>query len=142
VKIKTYFELEVWQKAHELALIVFRMTERFPRADQFGIVSQVRRSCASVPANIAEGFGRGTTKEFLRSLQIALGELEETRYFMLLSRDLGKITAEDFSCITAECDSTGRLINALGRSLRNRLARLSGGKMDRLPVTGHQSPVT
>ncbi|HYL85663.1 MAG TPA: four helix bundle protein [Candidatus Angelobacter sp.] len=92
MKIKTYLELEVWQKAHELALIVFRMTDRFPKADQFGIVSQVRRSCASVPANIAEGFGRGTTKEFLRSLQIARGELEETRYFMLLSRDLGKIS--------------------------------------------------
>ena len=142
MKIKTYFELEVWQKAHELALIVFRMTEQFPRADQFGIVSQVRRSCASVPANIAEGFGRGTTKEFLRSLQIARGELEETRYFMLLSRDLGRISAEDFSRISGECDSTGRLINALGRSLRDRLARSSGNKMDRSPVTGHQSPVT
>lgn len=121
MKIKTYFELDVWQKAHELALAVFRMTEQFPKADQFGIVSQVRRSCSSIAANIAEGFGRGTTKEFLRSLQIARGELEETRYFMLLSRDLGKISGEDFGRINAECDSTGRLINALGRSLRTKL---------------------
>jgi four helix bundle protein len=138
VKIRSYFDLEVWQKAHELALLIFKMTERFPKADQFGIVSQVRRSCSSVPANIAEGFGRGTTKEFLRSLQIARGELEESRYFMLLSRDLGKISAEDFSHISAECDSTGRLINALGRSLRNRL----GNKIAKPPVTSHQSPVT
>jgi four helix bundle protein len=121
VKIKTYSELEVWQKADELALLVFRITERFPNIDRFGIVSQVRRSCASVPANIAEGFGRGTTREFLRSLQIARGELEETRYFMLLSRDSGKISAEDFSRINTECDSAGRLINVLGRSLRSRL---------------------
>jgi four helix bundle protein len=126
VKIKTYFELDVWKKAHELALLVFRLTERFPKGDQFGIVSQVRRSCASVAANIAEGFGRGTTREFLRSLQIARGELEETRYFILLSRDLGKISAEDFNRVSAECDSAGRLINALGRSLRNRLENTRG----------------
>jgi four helix bundle protein len=104
-----------------LALQVFQTTERFPKVDQFGIVAQVHRSCASVPANIAEGFGRGTTKEFLRSLQIARGELEETRYFMLLSRDLGRISAEEFARISARCDSTGRLINALGRSLRTKL---------------------
>jgi hypothetical protein len=57
VKIKSCFDPAVWQKAHELALLVFKMTERFPKADQFGIVSQVRRSCSSVPANSAEGFG-------------------------------------------------------------------------------------
>ena len=140
VKIKSCFDLTVWQKAHELALLVFKMTERFPKADQFGIVSQVRRSCSSVPANIAEGFGRGTTKEFLRSLQIARGELEETRYFMLLSRDLGRISAEDFSRVNAECDSTGRLINALGRSLRNRLGntkQLTPNKVESSLVTSH-----
>ena len=64
------------------------MTKAYPNADQYGIVSQVRRSSSAVAANVAEGFGRGTTKEFLRVMQIARGELEETRYFMLLSRDL------------------------------------------------------
>jgi four helix bundle protein len=64
VDIKSYRDLQVWQKAHELVLLVFRMTDKFPRTDQFGIVSQVRRSASSVAANIAEGFGRGTTKEF------------------------------------------------------------------------------
>jgi len=130
VKLKSYRELEAWQKGHELTLMVFRMTDRFPRTDQYGIVSQVRRSASSVPANIAEGFGRGTTKEFLRSLQIARGELEETRYFMLLSRDLGRTTQEEFNRIESLCDSTGRLMNALGSSLRKRME------------SGHQSPVT
>ena len=134
MKIKTYFGLEVWKKAHELVLLVFRLTEKFPKSDQFGIVSQVRRSSSSIAANIAEGFGRGTTKEFLRSLQIARGELEETRYFMLLSRDLGKISKEEFAQVSADCDSTGRLINGLGRSLRS---KLSGGNQS--PVTSHQS---
>jgi four helix bundle protein len=130
VKLKSHRELEVWQAAHELALTMFRLTERFPRTDQFGIVSQVRRSASAVAANIAEGFGRGTTREFLRSLHIGRGELEETRYFMLLSRDLGRISGEEFAELDAKCDSTGRLINALGKSLRGRLA------------PQHQSPVT
>jgi four helix bundle protein len=122
VDIKSFRELDVWKKAHELTLLVFKMTEAFPRTDQFGIVSQVRRSSSAVAANIAEGFGRGTTKEFLRVLQIALGELEETRYFMLLSRDLKRISNEEFNRVDAECDSVGRLMNALARSLRARLA--------------------
>ena len=134
MNITSYFDLQVWRKAHELVLLVFRLTERFPRADQFGIVSQVRRSPSAVAANIAEGFGRGSTNEFLRSLQIARGELEETRYFMFLSRDLGKISEEDFARISAGCDSTGRLINALARSLKSKLSAKGHS-----PVTSHQS---
>lgn len=132
--IKSYRELQVWQKAHELVLMVFNITEKFPKVDQYGIVSQVRRSSSSVAASIAEGFGRETTKELLRSLQIARGELEETRYFMLLSCDLGRISKEENARIDAACDSTGRLINALGRSLRGKL-----NTMGQSPVTSHQS---
>jgi len=134
VDIKSFRELDVWKKAHGLTLLVFKMTEAFPRADQFGIVSQVCRSSSAVAANIAEGFGRGTTKEFLRVLQIARGELEETRYFMLLSRDLKKISNEEFARVDAECDSVGRLMNALARSLRARLEAHNQSL-----VTSHQS---
>src|ERR1700732_3610014 len=123
MNIKSYRELDVWNKAHELTLFVFKITETFPRSDLYGIVSQVRRSSSAVAANIAEGFGRGTTKEFLRVLQIARGELEETRYFMLLSRDLKKISPGEFARIDSECDSIGRLMNGLARSLRARLLR-------------------
>ncbi len=127
----------IWQRAHELALTIFRLTEGFPRSDQFGIVAQVRRSSASVTANIAEGFGRGTTRELLRSLQISRGELEETRYFMLLSLDLGRIKRIEFETVNALCDSVGQLINALGRTLKARLARLEEPR-----VTSHRSRVT
>jgi four helix bundle protein len=68
VKINRFSELTVWQKAHELTLATYRLTETFPRSEQFGIVSQLRRSAGSVSANIAEGFGRRTTKELLRCL--------------------------------------------------------------------------
>ena len=85
------------------------------------MISQMRRSSMSVSANIAEGFGRRTTRELLRSMQIARGELEETRYFLILSRDLGHIKAPDFERATAACDDVGRMINALGTSLKRRL---------------------
>ena len=136
MKLKSFRELTVWQRAHELVLKVFRLTERFPRSDQFGIVAQVRRSSSSVTANIAEGFGRGTTREFLRSLQIARGELEETRYFILLSADLGRITKEEFEDVNVHCDSVGQLINALGRALRGKLDDAGDPR-----VTNHKSRV-
>jgi four helix bundle protein len=72
-----------------LVLQTYRVTDSFPDKEKYGIVSQVRRSAASVPADIAEGFGRRTTKELLQFLANANESLEETRYFLLLSRDLG-----------------------------------------------------
>jgi four helix bundle protein len=93
VKISSFTELTAWKRAHELVLLVYRLTARFPRSELFGMVSQLRRAAASVPANVAAGFGRRTTKELLRSLQIAAGELEETRYFLIVSRDLGYVAA-------------------------------------------------
>jgi four helix bundle protein len=92
----------------------------FPRAEMFGIVSQLRRASASVAANIAQGFGRRTTREVLRSLQILAGELEETRYFLILSPDLGYLAVPTFEKAAAMCDSVGQLINALGRLLKAR----------------------
>jgi len=86
----------------------------------FGVTSQVRRASASVAANIAQGFGRRTTRELLRSLQIAAGEMEETRYFLILSRDLGYLDRAEFDRVSELCDSVGQLINALARSLKAR----------------------
>jgi four helix bundle protein len=122
VKINSFTELTVWQRAHELALLVYKLTASFPRSELFGVVSQLRRASASVPANIAEGFGRRTTRELLRSLQIAAGELEETRYFLILSRDLGYVAGPRFEEGRMLCDSVGQLISALGRSLKRRMA--------------------
>jgi len=121
VRIEKFTDLTVWQKAHEVTLLVYRATESFPDQERFGVVAQIRRSAASVAANIAEGFGRRTTRELLRSLQIARGETEETRYFSILSRDLGYLKQDDFNRLTEGCDSVGRLINALMTSLKQRL---------------------
>jgi four helix bundle protein len=121
VKIERFTDLTVWQKAHELALFVYKLTERFPAREKFGITSQIRRAAASPPANIAEGFGRRTTGELLRSLQIARGEVEETRYFLILSKDLGFTNHADFEAGFAYCDTVGKLINALAGSLKKRV---------------------
>jgi four helix bundle protein len=130
--VKSFEDLTVWQEAHKLTLEVYKLTARFPGAEKYGIISQLRRCSSSVPANIAEGFGRATTRELLRCLQIARGELEETRYFVLLSRDLGYVTSQVCNDVGQHCNSVGRLINALGSSLKRRL-----GPGQESPVTGH-----
>jgi four helix bundle protein len=121
VKIERFTDLRVWKQAHELTLLIYKLSETFPRSERFGIISQIRRSASAVPANIAEGFGRRTTRELLRCMQIARGELEETRYFLILARDLGHVQSAEFDRATAACDSVGKLINALGSSLKKRL---------------------
>lgn len=121
MKIERFTDLRVWKQAHELTLLIYRLSEAFPRSERFGMISQIRRSASAVPANIAEGFGRRTTRELLRSIQIARGELEETRYFLILARDLGHVQPPEFDRAAAACDSVGKLINALGSSLSKRL---------------------
>jgi len=86
------------------------------------VTAQIRRAAAAVPANIAQGFGRRTTRELLRSLQIAAGEMEEVRYFLMLSKDLGYSSGPEIDRAFVICDSVGQLINALGRSLKQRAA--------------------
>jgi four helix bundle protein len=132
MEVKSFQDLTVWQEAHKLTLEIYKLTVKFPAAEKYGIVSQLRRCSSSVPANIAEGFGRATTRELLRCLQIARGELEETRYFVLLSRDLGYVTSQDCENVGQHCNTTGRLINALGSSLKRRL-----GLSRESPVTNH-----
>ena len=88
-KIQRVEDLLVWQKAHQLVLAVYAATRAFPKDEQYGIVSQIRRAAVSVPAKISEGFRKRTKTEKQRFVTIAHGSLEETRYFLILSRDLG-----------------------------------------------------
>lgn len=132
--LKSFEELEVWQKAHMLTLEIYRATDVFPDRERFGVVSQIRRSAASIPANIAEGFGRRTTRELLQSLAIANGSLEETRYFLLLSRDLGYLKPDHYERLRQQSHSVAQMLAALARSLRNRSSGSHGAR-----ATGHGS---
>lgn len=127
--LKSFRELEVWQKAHRLVLEIYRLTDTFPDRERFGIVSQIRRSAASVPANIAEGFGRRTTKELLQFLVTANGSLEETRYFLILSKDLGYLLEVKFDELDKICTSVAQMIAAMGRSLKERASRIQAARV-------------
>ena len=89
--MKDFRDLKVWEKAHALTLSCYQVTKPFPREEIFGLVSQIRRASASIPANIAEGCGRRGNAELHRFLQIAMGSASELEYHLLLSRDLGHL---------------------------------------------------
>ncbi len=87
-EIKTYMDLDVWNFAHELVLEIYKVTRKFPSDEKFGLTAQLRRAASSIPSNIAEGNGRKGTGEYIYFLYISRGSLNETRYFLLLSKDL------------------------------------------------------
>jgi four helix bundle protein len=88
-KLLHFGQLEVWQEAHKLVLDVYQLTQGFPGDERFGLTTQMRRAAVSVPANIAEGFKRGGIQEKVRFYNISEGSLEELKYFLILSKDLG-----------------------------------------------------
>jgi four helix bundle protein len=135
--LKTFRELEVWQKSHQLVLEIYRITRTFPQDERFGIVSQLRRATYSIPANIAEGFGRRSTKELIQCLAIANGSLEEVRYFVLLSHDLGYVDKTELETRERKLDGIAQMIAALARSLRGKRALQKGFSR----VTGHEPRV-
>ncbi len=106
-------------------LDVYRLTIQFPRTEQFGVISQLRRAAYSIPANIAEGSGRRSTKELLHFLALSNGSLEELRYFLLLSRDLRYLPPAEYDKLQGELKSVAEMLEALARSLRRRLAQAS-----------------
>jgi four helix bundle protein len=115
--IKRFEDLKVWQEAHALVLEVYRATGEFPEHERFGLAAQQQRAASSVAANIAEGFGKRSRKEFLRYLEVSTGSLEETRYFLILSRDLKYLEPKTFSALVERLDLTNRLLGGLKKSL-------------------------
>src|SRR6266550_383988 len=86
--MREFRDFKVWEKAHSLTLDIFKATTTFPRAELYGLTSQLRRASSSIPANIAEGCGRGGNSEFARFLQIGMGSASELEYHTLLAHDL------------------------------------------------------
>jgi four helix bundle protein len=109
--IKTFREIIAWQKAHELTLGIYEITETFPKSEIFGLTSQIRRSSVSIPANIAEGFKRKTKNDSLHFYNIAEGSLEELKYELLLSRDLKYINEQRYGELSSLADEVGKLIH-------------------------------
>jgi four helix bundle protein len=110
--------LEVWKLAHQLTIKVYKITDKFPKSEQFGLISQVRRSASSVPANIIEGQARQHRKEFIQFLFIAKGSLEETNYHLFLSKDLGFISELNYQELLELCTRIKMMLHKLIKSLQ------------------------
>ncbi len=110
-------KLIVWQKSHELVLKLYEVTKDFPKDEQFGLTSQIRRAAVSIPSNIVEGKARGSNKDFKRFLLIARGSLEELKYQILLSNDLNYINEDTYKDLLNITKEVGRLLNGLMVSL-------------------------
>ena len=104
-----YERLKAWQAAHELALRIYRMTDRWPSNERFGLTIQLRRAALSAPTNIAEGAAKRGAREFRRFLDTALGSLSEVSYLLKFSRDYGVLTREDWVAMEALRSQVGRL---------------------------------
>ena len=112
VAAKSFQDLIVQRKAHVFVLAIYAATKNFPRYELYGLTSQLRRSAFSIPANIAEGFRKKSINDKARFLNIAEGSLEETRYYVILSKDLKYISYEQYQLLWDHSDEVARLLNA------------------------------
>jgi four helix bundle protein len=99
MSVKDFRELKVWEKAHQVVLLSYKLTSTFPKHETFGLASQIRRCSVSIPANTAEGCGRLGNSELHRFLQIACGSVSELEYHFLLSKDLGYMSPSDHASL-------------------------------------------
>jgi four helix bundle protein len=111
---RSFRDLMVWQKAHAFVLGVYRYTESFPEREKYGLSHQLRRAAVSIPANIAEGFGKRSSPEKARFLNIAEGSVEESRYYLILSQDLGYGQSDS---LMSALEETSKLLSAYARAI-------------------------
>jgi four helix bundle protein len=116
--MRDFTQLKVWERSHRLTLAVYKATAAFPKEEQYGLKSQIRRSCASVPANIAEGCGRGSNTDLARFLQMTLGSASELQYHLLLARDLSLLNPHDFKRLIGEVTEIKRMLASFIENLR------------------------
>ena len=115
----SYRDLDVWQKAMDLVLECYKLAQRFPSDERYGLISQIQRATVSVPANIAEGQARQYAKEFIHHLSIAQGSLAEVETYIQLAERLGYVSEEQVQGILNYTDQVARMIAGLQKSLKN-----------------------
>lgn len=118
--LKNYKELKVWQKSYALCLKVYKATRAFPNEEKFGLTSRIRRAVVSVVSNIAEGYGRKTTADYVRSLYISYGSLCELETQVMLAGDLNYIANGAKLDLKADIAETERMLKSLIRSLEEK----------------------
>jgi len=125
-EIRSFRDLVVWQKAMDLCRAVYALSSGFPTDERFGLTAQVRRAAVSVPSNIAEGYGRQRTNDYLRFLGMALGSLCEVETQVVLAVPLGFVPADNVGPCVESIRNVDRLLCALMRAVRDSTARPGG----------------
>ncbi|MFC1614541.1 four helix bundle protein [Gemmatimonadota bacterium] len=111
---KSFQDLIVWRKAHQFVLDIYELTRKFPRNEQYGLISQFRRSAVSIPANIAEGFRKHGKPDKVRFMNIAQGSLEESRYYLILAGDLEYCDPEKY---LKQLEEVSKILDAYSKSI-------------------------
>jgi len=117
-KITKFTDLVVWQEAHKLALIIYEATKEFPKEETYGLTGQMRRAAISISSNIAEGFGRRTSRDKNSFYTNSLTSLTELQNQLIISKDIGYIRKESFQKIAEQTVTVHKLINGLIKSTR------------------------
>jgi four helix bundle protein len=115
--LKNYKDLKVWQKSYQLCLEIYRITAKFPKDERYGLTSQIRRAAVSIPSNIAEGYGRKTTLDYVRMLYISYGSVCELETQILLAGDLDFIEKGEMNQVENNIAEIERMLKALIKSL-------------------------
>ena len=119
-KLNSYRELEVWKKSIGLVKILYKVTEKFPENERFGLIIQIRRAAVSIPANIAEGWGRETIKNYVQFLRIARGSLFELDTLILIAFELNYISKEQEDIVKTKIEEIGRMLNSMIKKLNSK----------------------
>ena len=112
-------DLEVWKESIKLTKQVYKITDSFPKKEQYGIISQMTRAAVSVPSNIAEGAGRTSRKEYIRFLDIASGSLAELDTQLIVSQELKYISQDDLMSIEKDIEKVSKMLHGLMKYLRS-----------------------
>ena len=116
--MKNFRDLQVWQKSHQLTLLLYNTTRTFPEDEKYGLVSQIKRSAASIAANIAEGCGKNGDAELGRYLQIAMGSASELEYHLLLAHDLKLVEAITYEKLTLQLSEIKKMLASFIKKLK------------------------
>ena len=120
-KSSTYKDLIVWQKSIALVTRIYSITQAFPGSEKFGIVSQLNRACVSIPTNIAEGWGRESSKNYLQFLRISRGSLMETETLLLISKNLNFIQEKEYKELLKDVEEVGKILQGLIKSVNQKV---------------------
>jgi|SRR3989344_4601801 len=112
-KIKSFTDLNTWKEAHNLVIMIYKITRGFPKEEQFGLVSQLRRAAVSITSNIAEGFSRNSYKEKIQFYFMALGSLTEVQNQLLIAKDIGYLDKNQFNSLADRSVMVNKLLNGL-----------------------------